>query len=145
MKRYFRLYLSRLILILYIISVFLLCFLNLGAETGIATEWFGIPTDKIAHFLMFFPYPALITFVFCKSGWNPMKFIGFLLVVLVTGIIIGGSIELLQGLTGYRGCDIKDFRADCLGLFTGALLTLSVWLAVRRKESRHMNSSGSLK
>ncbi len=134
MKRHFRICLSRLILVLYMVSVCLLCFLNLGTDSDMSPEWFGIPKDKIAHFLMFFPYPAIIALVFCKSGWNPVKFIGFLLVVLVSGIVIGGSIELIQGMTGYRSCDIKDFRADCIGLFTGTLLTLSVWLAVRGKD-----------
>lgn len=127
MRHNFRIYLSRIVLVLYIISVFLMCFLNFGTGTDFGGEWFGIPKDKIAHFVMFFPYPALMTLVFCKNGWNASGFIGFLLLILVSGIIIGGGIELIQGLTGYRSCDINDFRADCLGLFSGAVLTLAIW------------------
>ena len=129
MRIYFKAYLSRIVLALYIISVCLLCFLNLGPGPDMNTEWFGIPKDKIAHFLMFFPFPALVTLVFCKPGWNAQKFIGFMLVVLVSGIAAGGAIELLQGVTTYRSCDIKDFRADCIGLFSGAVLTVAVWAA----------------
>ena len=134
MKHYFKFYLSRLLLILYIISVCLLCFLNFGPETDMSAEWFGIPKDKIAHFLMFFPYPALITLVFCKAGWSPVKFIGFLLAVLAGGVFIGGGIELIQGLTDYRSCDINDFRANCLGLFAGSVATLILWLAVQGRK-----------
>ena len=83
---------------------------------------------------MFFPYPALVTLVFARSGWKAPRFTGFLLLVLVSGIIAGGAIELLQGLSGYRSCDIRDFRADCLGLFSGAALTILVWTIVRYRD-----------
>ena len=67
-----------------------------------SAEWFGIPKDKIAHFLMFFPYPALITLVFCKAGWSPVKFIGFLLAVLAGAVLLTaaglGLAGLLSGL-----------------------------------------------
>lgn len=131
MGRGFKIYLSRIVLALYFITLCLLCFLNFGPGTDMSAEWFGIPKDKIAHFLMFFPYPALVTLVFCRSGWGAPRFVGFLLLVLVSGIIAGGAIELLQGLSKYRSCDLADFRADCLGLFSGAVLTLAVWLCVR--------------
>lgn len=133
-KYSFRQYLSRIVLVLYIISVILLCFLNLSPGTDMSAEWFGIPKDKIAHFLMFFPYPALVTLVFARSGWKAPRFTGFLLLVLVSGIVAGGAIELLQGLSGYRSCDIRDFRADCLGLFSGAVLTILVWTIVRYRD-----------
>lgn len=136
MKNSFRIYLSRIVLVLYVISVCLLCFLNLGTGVDMGAEWFGIPKDKIAHFLMFFPYPALVTLVFCKQGWKTSRFVGFLLVVLVSGIAAGGLIEIIQGLSDYRSCDIKDFRADCIGLFSGALLTLAVWMGVRHRNGK---------
>lgn len=139
MGRSFKTYLSRIILALYFIILCLLCFMNMGPGVDMGAEWFGIPKDKIAHFLMFFPYPALVTLVFCKSGWRAGKFVGFLLLVLVSGIVAGGAIELLQGLSGYRSCDIKDFRADCLGLFSGALLTLVIWLCVMYRKTNSKN------
>lgn len=132
MKGSFRSYLSRIVLVLYVISVCLLCFLNLGPGIEMSSEWFGIPKDKIAHFLMFFPYPALVTLVFYKPGWKISRFVGFLLIVLVSGMVAGGLIEIIQSFSDYRSCDINDFRADCLGLFSGAVLTLTIWLAVRK-------------
>ena len=117
MERHVRFLLPRLVLAAYLLSVCLLCFLNLGPEAGMSAEWFGIPKDKIAHFAMFFPYPGLVASVFCKTGWEP-----------------GGAIELIQGLTGYRSADIGDFRADCIGLFAGTVLTLALWLAVHDRK-----------
>lgn len=134
MERHVRFLLPRLVLAAYLLSVCLLCFLNLGPETDMSAEWFGIPKDKIAHFAMFFPYPGLVASVFCKTGWKPARTVGFLLLVLVSGIAAGGAIELIQGLTGYRSADIGDFRADCIGLFAGTVLTLVLWLAIHDRK-----------
>ena len=47
----------------------------------------------------------------------------FMLATLIAGTAAGAGIEIIQQMTGYRSCDIMDFRADCLGLLAGAVLT----------------------
>ena len=43
---------------------------------------------------------------------------------MLAGILLGGAIEGLQGLSGYRSCDIGDFWADCIGILLGGGLVL---------------------
>ena len=98
-------------------------------------EWLGIPTDKIVHFIMFFPFPILMTMVFGKTGWNMKTFLFFIITTVVTGALAGGIIELLQAGTGYRSCDITDFIVDSMGAASGAFLTAIAWsMCKKRKE-----------
>lgn len=138
MVKKFSYYLIRIILAVYIASVFLLCFLNMGNAPSIRMEWFGIPTDKVAHFLMFLPFPVLMTLTFSKKSWSSGRFLLFMLLTAVAGAAAGGGIELLQGLSEYRSCDINDFKADCIGIAVGIILSLCGWAAARRK--RHISA-----
>ena len=45
---------------------------------------------------------------------------------------LAGAIELIQQETGYRSGDVLDFRADCIGLMTGAVLMLA-YAAILKK------------
>lgn len=120
----------------YVISVCLLCLTDLSNGPEIKSEWFGIQADKIAHFLMFFPFPVFMTIIFGNSRWSTGKFLFFITVSVIIGAASGGAIELLQAETGYRSCDINDFRADCLGVASGALLTVAVkYLPGKKKKT----------
>lgn len=117
---------TRIILVLYMLSVILLCFINFGDGVDISSDIFGIPADKAVHFLMFFPFPILSVMSFHKDTWSKGRFTLFMTAVLVTGAIAGGTIELLQGMSAYRSCDIGDFRADCIGLLSGAVIIFAI-------------------
>lgn len=137
MIKKFSYYFIRVILVVYLASVFLLCFLNMGNVPSMNMEWFGIPKDKVAHFLMFLPFPILMALTFSKRSWSTGKFMLFLLMTAVSGAAAGGGIELLQGLSEYRSCDINDFKADCIGIAVGIALSLCGWAAAKRK--RHIS------
>lgn len=94
--------------------------------------WLGFPRDKVLHFLMFLPFPMLMYLAFHKAVGKPWSLILFLAFAIVTGALAGGAIELIQKATGYRSCDIADFRADCIGLFAGSLITL-IYAAISKK------------
>ena len=49
----------RILLVLYLISILVLCFANLSSLPDVSNTLFGIDIDKVAHFLMFLPFPAL--------------------------------------------------------------------------------------
>ena len=115
MNRNWRIF-FRWMLIVYLIGVALLCLLNLSNLGGMPQTIFGFPSDKVAHFLMYVPLPLLAYWGFYVKRGKPMRIVGFLLIIMTAGMVLGGGIELLQGLSGYRSCDILDFRADCLGL-----------------------------
>ena len=48
----------RILFFLYIAAVLYLCFGRFDNAPSIELNLWGIPTDKIVHFLMFFPFPS---------------------------------------------------------------------------------------
>ncbi len=50
---------SRIMFLLYIAAVGVLCLMKTDSLPKIPAVWLGIPADKIAHFCMFMPFPAL--------------------------------------------------------------------------------------
>ena len=95
-----------LMFICYICAVGFLCFGHFEDMPDVATTIFGIPTDKVVHFSMFFPFPLLAYATFgrkTKGRWNSILFI---LAIFLVGCILGIATELGQGLTDYRSCDI---------------------------------------
>ena len=116
----------RIILILYLISILVLCFANLSSLPDVSNTLWGIEIDKIAHFLMFLPFPALIFLSF--EGKLP-ALIGS---GLLAGLFVAGTTEWVQGFLTYRSMDLVDFIADTFGLITGAFLT-GVTVILRKK------------
>ena len=123
---------SRYLLILYIIAVAILCFGRFSGGIDMSSEWFGIPKDKIVHFAMFLPYPVLMYMAFYQTGHKPAYLVLFLCAIIAVGGILAGTTELIQGLLAYRSADINDFRADCLGILTGSILT-TAYSAIAKK------------
>ena len=112
--------------LVYIAAVLCLCLLNLSNKTPELPKYFlGIPMDKIAHFLMFFAYPA--------TGWLMLTYNktlkmrqGFTFpVLLITGLLFAAFTETAQGLfTTYREPDNMDFVADAIGILS---CTFLIW------------------
>ncbi len=106
----------------YLGVVAFLCFGHFDSMSEVSNEFFGIPTDKIVHFSMFFPFPLLAyaTFVHKKAGkWKSLMYI---VIIYAAGCLLGGLTEIGQGLTDYRSCDINDFRADALGMALSSII-----------------------
>ena len=120
-----------IIFIVYLAVVFTLCLVNFGPMDDMPSKIAGIDTDKIVHFLMFAPFPFLCYKVFHRCEGKPYNLVGFVLLALVIGLLLGGGIELLQGAVG-RNTDIMDFRADALGIGC-CCVGLLIYSAVSRK------------
>lgn len=58
-----------------------------------------------------------------------------LLLTAVFSATVAGLVELFQGLTSYRSCDLYDYYADIAGISFASIVTLSV-LAFRAFRSR---------
>lgn len=127
-----KVWMSRVILLLYIAAVALLCFVKLGNGLDLGSDWLGIPKDKIAHFFMFLPFPFLAFLSFYRSKDSKLRLVLFVLVVLVVGLVLAGTTEIVQGMLGYRSEDINDFRADSIGLFIGSVGVL-IYCAATKK------------
>ena len=116
----------RVLLILYLAVVAWLCFGHFDNIQKIPRSFWGIPTDKIVHFLMFFPFPILSFLAFDRfttRWWQSVLFVG---AVFLVGCLIAGGTELGQLQTSYRSGDIADFFADGLALGISSLIVLII-------------------
>lgn len=114
---------SLILFCLYIGLVAYLCFAKPEDIPHVSFTWFGIPSDKIAHILMFFPFPILAYLVCEPTGkkWY-WKFL-LMLVILFIGIGLAHLTENIQSHLTYRTSDIKDFYADIVGIGAGMFIT----------------------
>ena len=120
-------YIKRIALALfciYIIAVIALCVIQTDELPELPKYFLGIPFDKIAHFIMFFPFIILGYAAFMPAENGLWKKISVLGIILLVGCVFAISTEKLQAMTGYRSYEILDMAADSIGLIIGTLITL---------------------
>lgn len=121
---------------LYLASVALLCFMHGDDIPRVTGTWFGLPADKVAHLIMFFPFIPLAFF----SIWRKDRHIGVDMTI-VTGLLILGAgtaylTEIIQEKLSYRAYEIKDFMSDCIGLANGYVIIVA-YIILRKLRKRH--------
>ena len=112
------------VFILYLGVLVYLCFGHPTAFFKVPHSLWGIPIDKVIHFLMFFPYPffAQAAFYF-KNRWRSLVF------VIITGIIFCFAFELLQDkITTYRTTDPWDLFYNVAAVTVGSTIIALVTL-----------------
>jgi len=84
-----------------------------------------IRIDRIAHFIMFFPFPFSAWFAFGgKIKKQAGKFAYFTL--LITGIVVASFTETLQAFIRGRDSDWIDLLANYTSIFFGTLLVILI-------------------
>ena len=125
----------RLLMILYVAAVTWLCFANFHRLPDVPRTFFGIPTDKVVHFCMFFPFPILAFLAYDPYTRTPWQALAALVSICAVGGIFAGCTELIQEQLTYRSKDINDFGADCLAIgIAGVLVFLIDVLKMRKKK-----------
>ena len=122
--------------LLYLIALAFLCFGHFETMTQAPTEFLGIPTDKIVHFLMFLPFPFLLYLalkVDTRRWYHSLLLAAGLLVI---GAAVAYATEYLQGLTDYRCYDILDFKADVTALSVSSCI---VYITDISRHRRHVS------
>ena len=114
--------LFKLAMLLYVVAVAYLCFANFHKLPEAPRTLFGIPTDKIVHFCMFFSFPILAFFAYDRLTETPLQALAALLCICAFGGIFAGLTELIQGALPYRSQDVHDFSADLLSIGISGLL-----------------------
>lgn len=109
------------------------CFGHFDSLPKVSKELFGIPTDKVAHFIMFSPfvilgYPSFASFARKRRG----KILVFASVFL-GGLLVACATEAGQALTDYRSGDPADLAADAAGLVAGAVVTFAAILILKHR------------
>lgn len=119
---------GRGVMAIYIIVILCLCLGTFQGPAGMWKTFLGIQLDKIIHFLMYLPYPALAFWAFYQGkNWGR-----FLLVVLLIGIAYSGAVEIMQAIfTDSRSAEWGDLLANTLGMGTSALC-LSLIFSIRQ-------------
>lgn len=116
---------ARAAFVVYFGLVLYVCFGHFDSLPSVVNEtlW-GIPGDKIIHFIMFFPYPILL-FMVRRHPFSAGRQIWIYSIwVLLSGIAIAAATEIGQGFTPYRDNNPYDLIADGAALLSGTLLSL---------------------
>ena len=110
---------------LYIALLLFLCFGQFQNVHSIPRTILGIPSDKVVHFCMFFPFPILAFLAFDQYTDTVRQSVLFSGITFVVGILLALGTEWGQAhLTRYRSGDTRDFLADSLALVLGTLIVL---------------------
>ena len=115
---------ARILFGLYLVAVAVLCFGQFAGSQDLPKVLWGIPADKIAHFLMFFPFPLICFGAFDKYTTKPWHSVLFVVTVFCIGCLLAGATEIGQSMTKYRTGDQFDFLADGLALGISSLIVL---------------------
>ena len=109
----------------YLAAVLFLCFGHFDNTPSVPLSFLGIPTDKIVHFCMFFPFPILAFLAFDKYTETPWSSVLFTGITWVVGLLLAAGTEWGQAeLTDYRSGDLWDLVADVIAITLSSLLVL---------------------
>ena len=120
----YRTQISLMLFCLYIIAVAVLCFTQGEQLPELPNTWFGLPSDKVAHALMFFPFTILGYLSFTSEENSTLQKVAVLTVLLAVGCGMAYATESIQRVLGYRAYEISDMKADMAGLGLGTLISI---------------------
>lgn len=126
---------SRILFVLYLIAIAFLLFATSDQLPTVRESMFGFQTDKVAHFLMFTPFPILAflsTNLVSKKWWHSLLAV---VIIFLIGAAIAALTEYIQGLTPYRVADVEDFEADLVGMGLTSVIVLVVDLVKLPKKT----------
>ena len=126
--------LFRILFLLYLTGVLYLCFGRFDNAPSVEWSLFGIPTDKLVHFCMFFPFPILAFLAFDRYTETVRQTLTFVGVTLAVGLLLAVGTEWGQAhFTDYRSADPWDFVADTSALVVSSIL-VSIWDIRKQKK-----------
>lgn len=118
--------LARILFLLYIAAVAMLCFMRVDKLPDVQKFIFGIPTDKVAHFLMFLPFPILAYLAYDHLTNKLGHAVLFAIATMAFGALLAYGTEYIQGRLPYRSMDLNDFKADLLALAVSCVFVFIV-------------------
>lgn len=117
--------LFRILFFVYVAAVLFLCFGHFDSTPDVPTSFLGIPTDKLVHFGMFFPFPILAFLAFDRYTGTVRATLLFSGITFLVGILLAFGTEWGQAhLTNYRSGDPMDLTADILALALSCLIVV---------------------
>ena len=120
----YRKQISLILFCLYIMAVAVLCFTQGEQLPELPNTWFGLPSDKVAHALMFFPFTILGYLSFTSEENSTLQKVAVLTVLIAVGCGMAYATESIQRVLGFRAYEISDMKADMAGLGLGTLISI---------------------
>lgn len=125
--------LFRVLFVLYLAAVLYLCFGRFDNTPSIPWTLLGIPSDKLVHFCMFFPFPILSFLAFDRFTETPPATFLFSGLTFLVGVGIAYGTEWGQAhLTTYRSGDPMDLLADVSALLISTIIVI-IWDLSKQK------------
>lgn len=129
----YRKQISLVLFCLYIAAVAFLCFTQGEQLPELPKTVFGIPADKVAHALMFFPFTILGYLSFTSEENSTLQKAAVLAILIAFGCGMAYATESIQRMLGYRAYEISDMKADMTGLVAGAIIsTLFIIFSIKK-------------
>ena len=125
-----------ILLLVYLGLVTWLCFGHFDGLPKVQKDFFGIPVDKVVHFLMFLPFPFLSFKTFDYLAKKPWQAVLASLVIFAVGCAI---------LTLYAGAELpQDIEAcyDLVGRCSGLIALKNGAVAEQGTFSELMEQKG---
>lgn len=125
---------ARILFFLYLVAVLVLCFGQFKDAPSVPWTLLGIPSDKLVHFCMFFPFPILAFLAFDKYTETPRSTFLFSGITFLVGVALAFGTEWGQAhLTTYRSGDPLDWLADISALFISTLIVI-IWDLLKQRK-----------
>lgn len=120
--------------VIYLLAVLFLCFGKFENTPDVPWSLLGIPSDKLVHFCMFFPFPILAFLAFDRFTETPKSTFLFSGITWVLGMGLAFATEWGQAhLTDYRSGDPWDLLADGLAITLSAIVVI-IWDLSKQKK-----------
>lgn len=118
-------FLFKILFFVYIVTVLFLCFGHFDSTPSVPLSIWGIPTDKLVHFAMFFPFPILAFLAFDRYTQTVRSTLLFTGCTFLIGLLLAFGTEWGQAhLTDYRSGDAMDLVADVSALVLSSLIVI---------------------
>ena len=124
---------ARILFGVYLAAVAFLCFGRFSSSQDVPMDLWGIPMDKVVHFLMFFPFPLLACPAFGGYRGTPGQAVLKTAAGFLAGCAFAAGTEWIQTRLPYRSGDPVDFQADALALLLSSIIVLLLVLVKKRK------------
>ena len=117
------------VFLLYFAAVVWLYFATIETDPQLPSTFLGIPLDKVAHFLMFLPFPVLGTIAFREQAWWRT-----LCWTTLAANFCAFLFESQQHrINPYRYTQSSDLNANLLGITVGLLIMVLIGLITKKK------------
>lgn len=125
---------TRILFFLYLAAVLFLCFGRFENTPDVPWSFLGIPSDKLVHFCMFFPFPILAFLAFDKYTETPRATFLYSGLTWALGMLLALGTEWGQAhLTTWRSGDPMDLLADGLSITISTLIVI-IWDLSKQKK-----------